>query len=105
MRRITFGLPSLSLGALLLVLSTNASAEEADFSGLHLHVEQDLFVSPFGLDHDQNYTMGVGIQATGRWFRDVGYPQHVVDQLLTWAIPSVRLTPHEMSGRRPSTRS
>ena len=35
MRRITLGLPSSSLGALLLVLSTNAFAQEADFSGLH----------------------------------------------------------------------
>ena len=95
MRRITFGLRSSSLGALLLILSTNAFAQEANFSGLHLHVEQDLFVSPFGLGRDQNYTMGVGIQATGRWFRNVGFPQHMVDQLFTWAIPSVRLTPCE----------
>ena len=101
MRRIKLGLPSSSLGALLLVLSTNAFAQEAEeageaaFSGLHLHVEQDLFVSPFGLGRDQNYTMGVGIQATGLWFRNVGYPQHLVDQLLTWAVPSVRLTPRE----------
>lgn len=93
MRRIT--LRSSSLGALLLVVSTNAFAQEADFSGLHLHVEQDVLASPFGLDRDQNYTMGVGIQATGDWFRYVGYPQHVVDQLLTWVIPPIRLTPDE----------
>ena len=89
-----------SLGALLLVLATSVFAEaarpgEAPFSGLHVHIEQDLFVNPFGLGRDQNYTMGVGIQATGRWFRHVGYPQHGIDQLLTWAIPSVRLTPRE----------
>lgn len=104
MRRIPLGLTSLSLGALLLVYSTNAFAQDAEdaqqggeaaFSGLHLHVEQDLFARPFGLDRDQNYTMGVGIQATGRWFRNVGYPQHGVDRLFTWAIPCVRLTPCE----------
>ena len=81
------------LGALLLVLSTNAFAQEAEFGGLHLHLEQDAFVRPLGLDRDQNYTMGVGIRATGRWFRNVGYPQHLVDRFLTWAIPSVRLVP------------
>ncbi|MDE2824264.1 MAG: DUF2219 family protein, partial [Chloroflexota bacterium] len=80
------------IGVLLLVLSTSAFAEEANFSGLHFHVEQDLF-APLGLDGDQSYTMGVGIQATGKWFRNVGYPQHLVDQLLTDAIPSIRLTP------------
>ena len=80
-------------GALLVVVSTTVFAQEADFSGLHLHVEQDLFVGPFGRDQDQNYTMGVGIQATGRWFRHAGYPQHLVDGLLTWAVPWVRLAP------------
>ena len=83
------------LGALLLALSTDAFAQEAEFSGLHLHLEQDAFVRPLGLDRDQNYTMGVGIRATGGWFRNVGYPRHLVDRFLTWAIPSVRLAPCE----------
>ena len=85
-----------AIGALLLVLvlSTNAFAEEADFSGLHFYVEQDLFLRLFNKRSDQNYTMGFGIKATGSWFRNVGYPHHLVDQLLTSAIPSVRLTPN-----------
>ena len=95
MKQITLRVSSASLGALLLVLTTNAFAEEADFSRLHLHIEQDLFVNPFRLGHDRNYTMGVGVQVTGRWFRNLGYPQHGVDRLFTWAIPSIRLTPHE----------
>ncbi|MYB98516.1 MAG: lipid A deacylase LpxR family protein [Gemmatimonadetes bacterium] len=70
-----------------------ASGQEADFSGLHLHVEQDLFVKCFGLGGDQNYTMGLGIQATGRSLRHFGGPQHAIDWLLTRAIPRVRLTP------------
>ena len=88
--------PVYVLVALLLVLSTRAFAQEADFSGLHLHLEQDLFVRPLGLDRDQNYTMGVGIRATGRSLRCAGYPLHLVDQFLTWAIPSIRLAPDEL---------
>ena len=83
------------VAAVLLVLSIDAFAQEADLSGLHIHVEQDLFVRPFGLGQDQNYTMGVGIQATGSKFRHVGYPLHLVDQFVTSILPPIRLTPKD----------
>lgn len=73
-----------------------SGAQEAPFSGLHLHVEQDEFAKLFRVGGDQNYTMGLGIQVTGRWLRNVGHLQYGVDQLLEWALPAVRLTPDTM---------
>ena len=55
-----------------------------------------MFVNPFGLGADQNYTMGMGIQATGRALRHLGRPLHAIDGFLTWGIPRVRLSPDPM---------
>ena len=62
-------------------------AKEAGFTGLHVYVEQDLFAKLFRRGGDQNYTMGVGIKATGSWFRHVGYPQHLIDHIFA-IVPS-----------------
>ena len=88
-RRVLVGV--LAMG--LVLGPASSGAQEAPFSGLHLHVEQDEFAKLFRVGGDQNYTMGLGVQVTGKWLRNVGHLQYGLDRLLEWVLPAVRLTP------------